>query len=83
MSTSDKNINERMIDRIDAVLAQDIRFDRYGLDDESVLIYIRGKLRPDELAKRDGDPFDTGSVVHLHEAAKLRLRPYEETPTSD
>jgi hypothetical protein len=83
MSTSDKNANERMSDRIDAVLAQDIRFDRYSFDDESVLIYIRGKLRPEELAKREADEFDTGSVTHLHEVAKMRLRPYEEAPATD
>lgn len=79
MSTSEKNINERLIDRIDAVLSQDIRFDRYSFDDESVLIYIRASLRPEELAKREADPFNSSSVTHLHEVAKMRLRPYEES----
>jgi hypothetical protein len=78
MSTDTKNVNERMIDRIDAVLALDTRFDRYGPEDEAVLRYVRKQLEPTRLESRADDQFDSGSVTHLHEVAKMRLTPYEK-----
>lgn len=72
------NIHEQMIERIDAVLDSGTQMHRYGLDDEAVLTYVRAKLTPEAMQERAENEFDSGSVIHLMEVAKSRLRPYEE-----
>lgn len=80
MSTDTKNANERLIDRIQAVLDLDLpRYDRYGAEDKAVLRYIQRQLSPESIEARADSQFDSGSVTHLHEVAKLRLGPYETT----
>lgn len=77
------NIHEQMIERIDKALDSADRFDRYSIDDESVLTYIRNNLTAESIERRAESEFDSGSVVHLMEVAKMRLRPYEEARTND
>lgn len=72
------SIHEQMIERIDVVLANEAKLDRYSIDDESVLTYVRDNLTAEAIEARVADEFDSGSVVHLMEVAKMRLRPYEE-----
>lgn len=75
-----KNVNEQLIDRIDAVLALDLpRYDRYGRDDASVLRYLRRGLSSEAIQERLDSEYDSGSVTHLHEVARQRLAPYEVT----
>lgn len=76
------NIHEQMIDRIDTVLSGSGPFDRYSIDDESVLTYVREHLSPESIEARSDSEFDSGSVTHLMEVAKSRLRPYEEAKRS-
>ena len=76
------NIHERMIERIDAVLAanEEKPMDRYSMEDRHVLSYIRAKLTPEALEARGESEGE--SVTHLMEVAKMRLRPYEEALTT-
>lgn len=83
MNSQQKNVNEQMIDRIDAVLDRDLpRYDRYGMDDRSVLTYLRGKLTAEAIQERVDSQFDSGDVGHLREVAKQRLAPYENEKES-
>lgn len=72
------NVHEQMVERIDTVLTNESKLNRYGIDDESVLTYIRENLTAEAIEVRADDEFDSGSVTHLMEVAKMRLRPYEE-----
>lgn len=84
MISQPKNVNEQLIDRIDAVLALDLpKYDRYGMDDAAVLRYVRKGLTAESVEKRADDQFDSGSVTHLHDVAKQRLAPYELTKEPD
>jgi len=77
------NIHEQMIGRIDKVLDSGATFDRYSMDDEAVLTYVRDNLTAESIERRAESEFDSGSVVHLMEVAKMRLRPYEEARTTN
>ena len=69
MTGTPKNENERIIARIEAV-----EDDLTG-DAVHVLAYIKRALTPEELAKR---PEWDQSVTHLHEVARMHLKPYEK-----
>lgn len=62
------NVTERTIKRIKAARPEG--------EDKRVLDYVRKELAPDALKKREerGD----GSVAHLIEAARQRLKRYEK-----
>lgn len=76
MPAVSKNSNDRMLERIEAVL-NDVgaRTDRYGPDDIAVLVYIRNQITEAGLARRGEDD---QNVSHLLDVAKMRLAPYEE-----
>lgn len=63
-----KNMNDKMVERIDAVK------DKLDEDDRGPLLYIRGQLTPEGIqARQEWDP----DVKHLHDTAKQRLKAYE------
>lgn len=73
-SPTSKTANEKLIDRINAVITGADEFDK------PVLTYIRRQITPTGLERRGEDNQD---VKHLHEVAATRLKKYETKETSD